>query len=118
MHRPTLSRAGFYARIPLLPHQLTDDLTPHDKVIVLCHLGVPRIDAEGWELEIDGLVSKPARLRLQDLLRFRQCHVESVHQCAGSPLAPQEPKRRISNVRWTGVRVSDVLAECGVHLRA
>jgi DMSO/TMAO reductase YedYZ molybdopterin-dependent catalytic subunit len=33
-------------------------------------------------------------------------------------LAPQEPKRRIVNVRWGGVRVSDVLAECGVRPEA
>ena len=36
----------------------------------------------------------------------------SVHQCCGSPLAPLEPKRRICNVRWGGVRLVDVLADC------
>ena len=105
-------------QIPLLPHQLTEDVTPREDVIVLCHLGVPRLDAASWEMQIDGLVSKPARLRLDDLRRFPQRRVESFHQCAGSPLAPQEPKRRIVNVRWGGVRVSDVLADCGVRAEA
>src|SRR5215213_6661463 len=114
MPPPKLDPAGFYGRIPLLPHQLTCDLTPREDVIVLCHLGVPQIDAGAWEMEIDGLVSKPVRLRLPDLQRFQQHSIESIHQCAGSPLTPQEPKRRVSNVRWSGVRVTDVLAECGV----
>jgi DMSO/TMAO reductase YedYZ molybdopterin-dependent catalytic subunit len=114
MQKPKLDPAGFHGQIPLLPHQLTDDLTPRDGVIVLCHLGVPRIEAQSWEMQIDGLVAKPARLRLADLRRFPQHHVETIHQCAGSPLAPRDPKRRIVNVRWGGVRVGDVLAECGV----
>ena len=118
MQQPKLDPAGFYAQIPLLPHQLTADITPREGVIVLCHLGIPRIDAASWEMEIDGLVSKPSRLRLEDLRRFPQRRVESFHQCAGSPLSPNEPKRRIVNVRWNGVRVSDVLAECGVRPEA
>ncbi len=118
MQRPKLDPAGFHAKIPLLPHQLTQDVTPREDVIVLCHLGVPRIDATSWEMSIDGLVAKPARLRLQDLQRFPQRHVQTIHQCAGSPLAPQDPKRRIVNVRWSGVRVRDILAACGVHPEA
>ena len=118
MQPPKLDPAGFFGQIPLLPHQLTEDVTPREDVIVLCHLGVPRIDAADWEMEIDGLVSNPTRLRLQDLRRFPQHRIESIHQCAGSPLAPQEPKRRIVNVRWSGVRVSDILAECSVRPEA
>jgi len=93
MKPPKLDPAGFYGKIPLAPHQLTEDLTPLDDVIVLCHLGVPRLTAETWELEVDGLVSAPRRLSLADLRRFPQTTVTSIHQCAGSPLAPQEPKR-------------------------
>jgi DMSO/TMAO reductase YedYZ molybdopterin-dependent catalytic subunit len=118
MQRARLDPAQFYGQIPLLPHQLTQDLTPRDDVIVLCHLGIPRIDAASWEMEIDGLVPKPVRLCLEDLRRFPQQQVEAFHQCAGSPLTPKEPKRRIVNVRWSGARVSDVLAECGVRPEA
>jgi len=118
MQRPRLDPATFHSHIPLLPHQLTADVTPRDDVIVLCHLGVPRIDAADWELTIDGLVAKPARLCFADLQRFTQHQLESIHECAGSPLAPQEPKRRIVNVRWGGVRVSDILQECGVRPEA
>ena len=37
-----------------------------------------------------------------------------MHECAGSPLAPFEPTRRVCNVRWTGARVSDILGDCGI----
>src|SRR5882757_4123068 len=114
MNPPKLDPAGFYGKISLAPHQLTEDLTPLDDVIVLCHLGVPRMDAETWGLEVDGLVATPGRLSLADLQRFPQHAVTSIHQCAGSPLAPQEPKRRIVNVRWSGIRVIDVLKDSGV----
>ena len=38
--------------------------------------------------------------------------ITSIHQCCGSPLEPAAPKRRITNVMWGGVRLSDLLAEC------
>jgi DMSO/TMAO reductase YedYZ molybdopterin-dependent catalytic subunit len=114
MTHTKLDPAGFYSRIPLAPHQLTDDVTRRDDVIVLCHLGIPRISTEVWELMIDGMVETPTRLKFADLQRFRRYSVVSVHQCAGSPLTPQEPKRRVTNVRWSGFRLSDILATSGV----
>jgi DMSO/TMAO reductase YedYZ molybdopterin-dependent catalytic subunit len=39
----------------------------------------------------------------------------SVHQCAGSPLAPSEPTQRVCNVSWAGARLADILAECEPH---
>src|ERR1700722_3863431 len=89
--RPQLNPDTFYRRIPLLPHQMSDRLTPVDAVIVLCHLGVPHIAASDWSLQIDGLVSRPKTLTFADLLTFPKHCVETVHQCAGSPLAPTEP---------------------------
>ena len=63
-------------------------------------------------LTIDGLVERPRMLRFDDLVRYPKTEVTSVHQCCGSPLAPFEPTRRVCNVRWGGVRVADVLADC------
>jgi DMSO/TMAO reductase YedYZ molybdopterin-dependent catalytic subunit len=114
MSRPTLDPAGFFRRIPLEPHQLVERITPAKDIIVLCHLGVPRLSADSWSLTIDGLVSHPSRLSFADLLRYPKHRVTSFHQCAGSPLAPREPTRRITNVRWAGARLVDVLEGCGV----
>lgn len=112
--RPPLDPAGFYGRIPLLPHQMTQRITKTADVIVLCHLGVPRLAADEWRLDIDGLVERPLSLGFADLQSFPFVRVESVHQCAGSPLRPAAPTRRISNVVWGGVRLIDVLAAVGV----
>lgn len=118
MERPRLEPNGFYGRIPLQPHQLTDDVTRREDVIVLCHVGVPHISRSEWSLAIDGLVDRPTRLTFDDLAKLPEHDVMSVHECAGSPLAPQEPKRRVVNVIWSGVRLVDVLAPCGISPRA
>jgi sulfane dehydrogenase subunit SoxC len=107
-----LAPAGFFRRIPLSPHQMQQRLTPTEHVIVLCHLGVARLDREAWSLTIDGLVERSICLRFSDLTAYPKHTVSSFHQCAGSPLQPLEPTRRISNVRWSGARLSDLLRDC------
>src|SRR5262245_52745314 len=112
MTRARLDPATPYGRHPLQPHQLTDRVTRTEDAIVLCHLGVPQIDPDAWSLTIDGLVQRPVRLTLADLMRRPRVELTSIHQCCGSPLTPNEPKRRICNVTWIGVRLDYVLAGC------
>lgn len=107
-----LDPQGPFKRDPLAPHQMQDRLTGTQDVVVLCHLGVPRLERDRWSLAIDGLVERPRTLRFDDLLRFPKTEVASVHQCCGSPLAPFEPTRRVGNVCWGGVRLADVLEDC------
>ena len=95
MFRVKLDPATAYGRHPLRPHQLIDRVTRTEDTIVLCHLGVPRIDPDDWSLTIDGLVRRPMRLTLDDLMRRPRTDITSIHQCCGSPLTPDEPKRRI-----------------------
>ena len=118
MNRPKLEPTGLYRRIPLHPHQLADEVTRSEDVIVLCHVGVPRISREEWSLVIEGMVDRTATLHFDDLSHFNQYTVTTIHECAGNPLTPQEPKRRICNVKWSGVRVIDVLSHCGVSASA
>ena len=114
MTKAALDPAGFHRRIPLVAHQLVERATRTDDVIVLCHLGVPRVRPDDWVLEIEGLVRQPQRLQLSDLMRRKKATVRSIHQCAGSPLEPDTPTRRICNVEWGGVRLVELLDECGV----
>ena len=118
LDRPTLSPAGFHRRIPLRPDQMTAAVTPAADVIVLCHLGVPLLTAPDWSLTIDGLVARPMTLSFADLQRYPITRVESVHQCAGSPLQPRQATRRISNVVWGGVRLADVLRDANPNADA
>jgi sulfane dehydrogenase subunit SoxC len=110
--RARLDPKGPHARHPLRPHQLSERVTPTNDAIVLCHLGVPRIDAKDWSLSIDGMVRCPMRLTLRDILQRPLVRVTSVHQCCGSPLKPRVPTRRICNVVWGGARLADILIEC------
>src|SRR5262245_32511802 len=107
-----LDPATFFRRIPLVPHQMHERITRVQDAIVLCHLGVPRLEREQWSLTIDGLVERPCTLRFDDLMRYPKAEVPSFHQCAGSPLAPLEPTRRVCNIVWGGARLADVLADC------
>jgi DMSO/TMAO reductase YedYZ molybdopterin-dependent catalytic subunit len=103
---------GPFKRDPLAPHQMPDRLTRTEDVFVQCHLGVPHLERDRWSLTIDGMVERPCTLRFSDLMRYPKTEVASVHQCCGSPLAPFEPTRRVCNVKWGGVRLVDVLADC------
>src|SRR5262249_33032720 len=107
-----LDPAGPYSRHPLQPHQLVDRVTRTDDAIVLCHLGVARLDPDAWTLAIDGLVRRPLRLTLAELMRRPRATLTSIHQCCGSPLKPEQPTRRITNVVWGGVPLSSLLADC------
>jgi DMSO/TMAO reductase YedYZ molybdopterin-dependent catalytic subunit len=95
----TLDPHGAFKRDPPAPHQMRDRLTRIQDVVVLCHLGVPRIERDQWSLTIDGMVERPRTLRFDDLMRYQKTVVTSVHQCCGSPFAPFEPTRRVGNVR-------------------
>ncbi len=114
MNPPKLDPSGYFRRIPLQPHQMTAAITPAADAIVLCHLGVPRIDEASWTLTVDGLVARPIQLGFADLQRFPKQTLVSFHQCAGSPLAPTEPTRRVCNLQWGGARLTDILQQCGV----
>jgi DMSO/TMAO reductase YedYZ molybdopterin-dependent catalytic subunit len=107
-----LDPQGYYRRVPLTPERMLERSTPVEDAIVLCHFGVPHLARNDWSLTIDGLVACPLTLRFDDLQRFRKAEVSTFHQCAGSPLQPFEPTRRICNVTWGGVRLTDVLAQC------
>ena len=112
MNPVRLDPQGPFKRDPLAPHQMRDRQTRTQDVFALCHLGVARLERDRWSLTIDGMVGHPRTLRFDDLTRYSKTEVASVHQCCGSPLAPFEPTRRVCNVRWGGVRLADVLADC------
>ncbi len=90
---------------------MLERVTPISAVFFLCHLGVPRLDQHRWSLTIDGLVERPGTIRFDELVRYPRTELVSVHECCGSPFAPFEPTRRVGNLGWGGVRLSDMLAD-------
>jgi DMSO/TMAO reductase YedYZ molybdopterin-dependent catalytic subunit len=114
----TYQAHGLVRDIPLRPHEMTAAITPSRSLFMLAHLGIARIDAHEWRLEVGGLVKQPLRLVLGDIARFLPARVEAVHQCAGSPLEPSIATRRVACVVWQGVWLRDVLADAGVEAGA
>jgi sulfane dehydrogenase subunit SoxC len=100
---------GYTRRNVLDPHRVIEALTPQCDLFVLAHLGIPRVDADRWRLEIAGLVERPVSLSLADLRQLPVRQAESFHQCAGAPRQPDVAARRIANVVWGGVDLSDLL---------
>ncbi|MGH3199157.1 MAG: molybdopterin-dependent oxidoreductase [Streptosporangiaceae bacterium] len=109
-----LNPRGVYRRIPWRPHQLTQLVTPSRHVFVLAHLGVPRVRARGWVLELDGLVGRAKSFTLAGLRRYPKRELACFFKCAGNPLEPLVPQRRIVNVVWGGVDLTTLLGEAEV----
>ena len=113
----TMKTAGYNLKQPPV-HELTDFRTPLAKVFSVHHMGIPRIDPAAWRLVVAGLVEREILLSLADLETLPQTEVAAFHECAGSPLRPTEPVRRVANVLWRGVRLGEVLDRAGIKLEA
>jgi DMSO/TMAO reductase YedYZ molybdopterin-dependent catalytic subunit len=107
-----MEQARALQRFPLTPAQLVDRRTRVEDAIVLCHLGVAQLTRDEWSLVVHGLVERSITLHFDDLVRYPKLELASVHQCCGSPFAPFEPTRRVTNVTWGGARLADLLANC------
>jgi sulfite oxidase len=94
------------------------------------HGDIPAVDLSSYRLTIDGLVENPTVLTLEDLKQqFESVELTVTLQCAGNrrdelmeiaPIPNELPwsAGAISNARWGGVRLSDVLKKVGVQPQA
>lgn len=111
-HTPMLVE-GFGLDQRLRPPDVTSFLTPEADLFYVWHLGIPDVATDRWSLTVGGAVAQQLTLSLHDLRALPQTEITSVHECAGSPLAPSIPQRRVGNVRWGGVRLSELLRLAG-----
>jgi DMSO/TMAO reductase YedYZ molybdopterin-dependent catalytic subunit len=106
-------------------HYFETDLTPNDAFYVRWHLsGIPTsVDPRTYRLEISGNVTKPLSLSLRDLqTKFPPVSYVALCQCAGNARSLFEPRvpggqwgfGAMSNARWKGARLKDVLAAAGI----
>lgn len=112
---------------PLPPDRI---VTPTDHFFTRSHAPVPAVDPRTWRLEVDGLVERPARFALAELLdRFHRRAETATLVCAGlrraeylaiGPLPgelPWGPEPASTGV-WSGVVLRDLLDAVGVAPRA
>ncbi|WP_330343680.1 sulfite oxidase [Streptomyces longwoodensis] len=74
-------------------------------------LVVPRVDATAWRLRIHGKgVQRPGSYSFDDLLRRELVERDITLTCVSNEVGGPY----VGTARWTGVRLADLLAECGV----
>ena len=100
-------------------------ITPNDRHFVRWHYSdIPTsIDVASYRVAIHGAVKAPQSLSLGDILKAGE-HIEftAVNQCAGNGRGLFEPRvagaqwanGAMSNAKWRGVRLRDVLDKAGV----
>lgn len=120
--------------------KLTEDyITPNHLFYARCHLAVPDIDPEEYRLIISGAGIKSKgkgkkkkgkrKFTLHDLkTKFKKHEVVTTLQCAGNRredlhdkdhkifIAPHWVVGAMSTAKWGGVKLRDVLEECGVDV--
>ncbi|MEU5347252.1 molybdopterin-dependent oxidoreductase [Streptomyces sp. NPDC020766] len=75
-------------------------------------LVVPKVDATGWRLRIHGEgVTRPVTLTFDDLLLRELIERDITLTCVSNEVGGPY----VGNARWIGVRLADLLAECGVR---
>ena len=98
-----MTHQGYFLRVPEQGvHALTSYITEDNELFLLAHMGLAEVNADAWTLQVSGLGNSSTRFSLADLQAMTQDKVTSVHECAGSPLTPTVPKRRVGNVTWSG----------------
>src|SRR5438093_1171207 len=99
-----------------------DFITPIEQFFVRTHVPVPRVDISQWRLKVEGYVSLPLTLSMQNLREMPSVELIGVLECAGngrSSFNPHVPGLQwasgaVGNGRWRGVRLADVLQRAGV----
>ncbi|MEJ8279876.1 molybdopterin-dependent oxidoreductase [Pseudonocardia spirodelae] len=74
-------------------------------------LQVPRVDPAAWTLRLHGMVERELTLTLADLRSRRVVEAPVTMVCVSNPVGGT----LVSNARFTGVRLADLLAEAGVR---
>ena len=99
-------------------YELIDFYTPNEKAFTVYHLGIPEINLNDWRLSITGLVDREISWTLRELKQFPKVQFTSFLECAGSPMNPTVPVRRVENIIWGGIRLNTLLSEVGVNSQA
>ena len=123
----TLTNPKFEPRSSLsrTPHHLLEgSITPNGLHFTINHTGIPLIDPVKHKLLIHGLVKQPQVFTLDALLRYPLHSRPAFVECGGNsaPLFSPKPIQAdlqalhglSSCAEWTGVKLSNLLEECGI----
>ncbi len=90
---------------------MPDLITPASSFYLIdAALTSPRVDVNRWKLSVKGAVENPVEFTYKDLLGMSTREVDVTLSCVSNTVGGG----LVSNGRWTGVLLSDVLREAGV----
>ncbi len=104
-------------------HQQPGMTTPNGLIYERHHNGVPDIDPDKHSLVIHGMVRKPLKLSMSDLMRYPSVSKFYFMECSGNGLTDwlkpssktvQQSHGLLCCAQWTGVPVSWLLDEAGL----
>jgi sulfite oxidase len=104
------------------PVELLDSfITPIDAFYVRGHMTAPAVDAQAWQLQVEGEVRTARALSVADLRALPAFSVTATLECAGNGRAFFDPpvagiqwrKGAVGTSRWTGARLRDVITAAG-----
>jgi len=97
-------------RDPRLASLVDSEVTPNDDFYrVAIDIIDPTVDTSSWSLMVDGLVNAPKSYSIQDLQSFPQVSQYTTFECVSNKVNGN----LISNAKWGGVKISDLLANTG-----
>lgn len=91
-------------------------LTPADEFFTLQHYGHPTVDPTTYRLSLTGLVDRPLTLSLAELRKAGSTDLVAGFECSGN--GPARVQGLVSNGRWTGLPLADLLRRAGVRPEA
>jgi DMSO/TMAO reductase YedYZ molybdopterin-dependent catalytic subunit len=111
-------KAVTHETLPLPPADASIDVPGMPKLITPAStfylidtaLTSPRIDANNWKLSVKGAVDNPVEFSYKDLLGMPTREADITLSCVSNTVGGG----LVSNGRWTGVLLSDVLEEAGM----
>jgi DMSO/TMAO reductase YedYZ molybdopterin-dependent catalytic subunit len=89
---------------------LKDWITANEDFFVRSHFGIPKIDRSPWVLKITGAVERERGFTMDELLKLPTQEQVVTLECAGNLVG----WGGVSNARWVGVRLGDLLKAAGV----
>ncbi|MBE7170089.1 MAG: sulfite oxidase [Williamsia sp.] len=101
---------------------LKERITPNNRFFIRTHFPVPKIEAAGWQLKIEGEVRTPTVIGYDELRKLPAKKVMATIECAGNGRAFLVPKAKgllweqggVGTAEWTGVPLSVLLDRAGI----
>ena len=90
--------------------------TPKDKFFAIQHFNRPEVDPATYRMKFTGMVNKPTEFSLDDLKKMRSVELAAGYECSGN--SARSVQGLSSCGRFTGVPLSHVLKQVGVHPKA